>query len=90
MRKIIEIEQHLLFFIDFLHVPKYRVRPIIYSFFISSALYSSQCKLFSREISVVFLIYPLTNKTVCECYFLFRSSHFVFLVKGLLLVMLIG
>ena len=29
MQKIIEIEQHLLFFIDFIRVPKYRVRPII-------------------------------------------------------------
>ena len=29
MQKIIEIEQHLLFFIDFLRVPKYRVRPIV-------------------------------------------------------------
>ena len=28
MQKISEIEQHLLFFIDFLRVPKYRVRPI--------------------------------------------------------------
>ena len=28
MQKIIEIEQHLLFFIDFFRVPKYRVRPI--------------------------------------------------------------
>ena len=28
MQKIIEIEQHLLFFIDFIRVPKYRVRPI--------------------------------------------------------------
>ena len=29
MQKIIEIEQHLLFFIDFFRVPKYRVRPIV-------------------------------------------------------------
>ena len=29
MQKIIEIEQHLLFFIDFIRVPKYRVRPIV-------------------------------------------------------------
>ena len=29
MQKISEIEQHLLFFIDFLRVPKYRVRPIV-------------------------------------------------------------
>ncbi len=28
MQKIIEIEQHLLFFIIFFRVPKYRVRPI--------------------------------------------------------------
>ncbi len=28
MQKFIEIEQHLLFFIDFLCVPKYRVRSI--------------------------------------------------------------
>ena len=33
MQKIIEIEQHLLFFIDFLRVPKYRVRPIFFSIF---------------------------------------------------------
>ena len=39
-KKIIEIEQHLLFFIDFLRVPKYRNRPIVEGFlcvwFISS------------------------------------------------------
>ena len=29
MQKIIEVEQHLLFFIDFIRVPKYRVRPIL-------------------------------------------------------------
>ena len=29
MQKIIEIEQHLLFFINFFRVPKYRVRPIV-------------------------------------------------------------
>ena len=29
MQKIIEIEQHLLFSIDFFRVPKYRVRPIV-------------------------------------------------------------
>ena len=28
MQKIIEIEQDLLFYMDFLRVPKYRVRPI--------------------------------------------------------------
>ena len=28
MQKVIEIEQYLLFFIDFIRVPKYRVRPI--------------------------------------------------------------
>ena len=31
MQKIIEIEQHLLFFIDFIRVPKYRVRPIMFT-----------------------------------------------------------
>ena len=43
MQKIIEIEQHLLFFIDFIRVPKYRVRPITVCYILGGPEVSIQC-----------------------------------------------
>ena len=42
MQKIIEIEQHLLFFIDFLRVPKHRVQPIANILFKRLSLFTNE------------------------------------------------
>ena len=69
MQKIIEIEQYLLFFIDFFRMPKYRIQPIYIIFWFRLSVCVYVCLYVCMSVCLyVCMLWPHSSKTTGRIY----------------------